>query len=312
MRSFLYLLFLLFIFTSCDDGDIVVTTFEFEDEEFNMCSNERTKLLYHINNNQVFETLSIQISGTQFSNQDRVLITREQPVSVTLSGENVIIYRTYDGAIPNNYFCQSVPPATPRVLQEYRSVGGSLVITTNIIYNSRNGVADHDGDGIPSLEEGMADQRDTDGDGIPDYLDIDDDGDNVRTSVEIANVGDSPVANGYKDTDGDGIPNYLDPDDDGDDVPTRLEVTAEEMDPTRVFNESNTPRYLDRFTSNRFTGEMDFSVSNRIDVRYESVITAQNLKLRKQGDNGEEISFITKDLGIFVSTAVPIIIEPAN
>ena len=44
-----------------------------------------------------------------------------------------------------------------------------------------------------------------DGDGVPNYLDLDSDGDGIPDSVE-----------GQKDSDGDGIPNYLDLDSDGD------------------------------------------------------------------------------------------------
>lgn len=63
---------------------------------------------------------------------------------------------------------------------------------------------DHDGDGIDSyledlngdrylrvLPAGVVNPDDTDGDGIPDFLDIDDDGDNVMTKVEIRN----PITN---------------------------------------------------------------------------------------------------------------------
>lgn len=63
---------------------------------------------------------------------------------------------------------------------------------------------DHDNDGIPSyledlngdrylrvLPAGVVNPDDTDGDGIPDFLDVDDDGDNVLTRVEIRN----PVTN---------------------------------------------------------------------------------------------------------------------
>ena len=50
---------------------------------------------------------------------------------------------------------------------------------------------------------------DTDGDTIPDYLDVDDDGDGVLTKNEDANGNGNPLDD---DTDGDGIPDYLDAD----------------------------------------------------------------------------------------------------
>lgn len=70
---------------------------------------------------------------------------------------------------------------------------------------------DDDMDGIPNSFEdinmdGNLNNDDTDMDGVPNFLDADDDGDGVDTSVETG------------DTDADGIPNYLDTDDDGDSI----------------------------------------------------------------------------------------------
>lgn len=314
MRSLLGFLFLGVFLISCDDGDIIVTTFDFEDATFNMCSDERSKVLYHINNDDVFETLSLQLSSSQFSPEEGELTLTDQPISIELSGNNQIIYRTYDGPVPtgaNAYFCGAVPPANPRVIQEYRSVGGRVIIRTDFVFNLIDGALDHDGDGIPSSQEGMENGLDTDGDGILDYMDIDDDGDNVLTSVERRAQGEDPTANGFLDTDEDGIPNYLDTDDDNDGVPTRQEVTAANPDPLANRNEGNTlPRFLDRFDNRPFPGEVEDVRENTIPVRYESFIEAQNLKLRNQGGDGEEISFTSINLGRFQTGEVQIPVEP--
>ncbi|NER15556.1 hypothetical protein GWK08_19040 [Leptobacterium flavescens] len=71
--------------------------------------------------------------------------------------------------------------------------------------------ADHDGDGILSVMEDLDNDRivandDTDGDGLPNYLDIDDDGDGTLTRNEFDENNDGIP----DDTDGDGIPDYLD------------------------------------------------------------------------------------------------------
>lgn len=305
---------ILFLFTSCDDGEIIVTTFDFAEDTFSMCSDGRDKVLYHINNETVYETLSVQLSHNNFSPEENTLTLSDQPISIDLSGNNQIIYRTYDGPVPtaaNAYFCGEVPPANPRVLQEYRSVGGRVIIRNSPVYSNIDGMLDHDGDGIPSAEEGMAENRDTDGDGIPDYLDVDDDGDNVLTSVERQIPQEDPTAEGYPDTDGDGIPNYLDPDDDGDGIPTRREVTADNLDPTLNRNEGNTmPRYLDRFSTEEYTGEIGNIIDNSIPVRYESLIEVENLKLKNQGGDGEEISFISITIGNFRSGQLRIPVVP--
>lgn len=324
MRINSLIVLLAFLFFSCDDGEIVVTTFDFEDEAFGICSNERNKLLYHINNEEVFETLSLQLSGNNFSADNNLLVRAPESINlplptssistfrVPLTTSNSIVYRTYDSAVPSDYFCNAVPPANPIVLQEFRSMGGEVVFTTNFIFNQVSSRVDHDGDGIPSADEGITTLLDTDGDGIPNYLDIDDDGDNVLTRAETSPSAGDPTAEGYRDTDEDGIPNYLDEDDDGDDIPTRLEVTLEEQDPTLVSNEGgNMRRYLDPASRVRFTGEINYSILNNIPVRYETTVVAENLKLKNVGGDGEEISFVSQDLGTFTTRSqVNILVVP--
>ena len=325
MRIYFPLILILIFFTSCDDGEIIVTTFDFEEDTFEMCSNGRSKLLYHINSEIVNESLTIQVSGNNFSADDQLLINA--PTSFTLpladnvlpsfpvilNTTNVIVYRTYDAPVPTTgYFCSNIPPSTPNVIQEYRSVGGELVFRTNVLYNQTNQVLDHDGDGIPSVEEGMDILLDTDGDRIPDYLDLDDDGDNVRTTAERAAATGDPTVGIYLDTDEDGVPNYLDQDDDQDGIPTLLEVTEAKQDPRENFNAANTlRRYLDQFTTERYAGELTFAIENVIPVRYVTTVTARNLMLKNVSGDGEEISFVTKELGSFVpGTAASLLILP--
>ena len=90
---------------------------------------------------------------------------------------------------------------------------------------------------------------DTDFDGIPNYLDNDDDGDLVLTSVEYVFANKTNVtqgANVLRDTDSDGIPNYLDNDDDGDNLLTFREDYNNNGNPADDDTNSNgTPDYLE-------------------------------------------------------------------
>ncbi len=73
---------------------------------------------------------------------------------------------------------------------------------------------DADGDGIADVDEGRANDVDTDGDGTPDYLDDDSDGDGIPDYRE---AGDNLTGTPPIDTDGDGTPDFrdLDSDDNG-------------------------------------------------------------------------------------------------
>lgn len=78
---------------------------------------------------------------------------------------------------------------------------------------------DTDGDGVGDSEEGTA--TDSDGDGIPNYLDLDSDGDSILDVIE--NEAGSVQET---DTDGDGTPDYLDIDSDNDGIPDSVEAYA--------------------------------------------------------------------------------------
>ncbi len=81
-------------------------------------------------------------------------------------------------------------------------------------------LTDTDGDGLSDVAENKLLGQDTDGDGTPDYLDDDDDNDNVLTADEAPDTNGNKTPEDALDTDGDGIPNYLDADDDGDGILT--------------------------------------------------------------------------------------------
>lgn len=136
MRKLSCLIVLLLFFSSCDDGDIIVTSFDFEEETFQLCSNGRDKFLYHVKNEDIFETLTLQLNSAGFALGDNELVLTEETLRIPLSGNNEITYRTYDAAVPtapNAYFCSLNPPSTPRVVEEYRSVGGTVIIRTVLI-----------------------------------------------------------------------------------------------------------------------------------------------------------------------------------
>jgi len=130
---------------------------------------------------------------------------------------------------------------------------------------------DSDQDGYSDAEEGAAQQVDSDGDGIPDFLDIDSDNDGVLDFLEVMGDSDGDGAgdrvdvdddndlvptlfedvNGdgdptNDDTDGDGVPNYLDDDDDNDGIPTIAEDANGDGNPTNDDTNGNgIPDYLD-------------------------------------------------------------------
>ena len=87
-----------------------------------------------------------------------------------------------------------------------------LIFTFNVLDAI---VADHDQDGIISIDEDLNNNGnelddDTDEDGVPDFADFDDDGDGIPTRDEIEIDDEGNVT--FPDADGDGIPDYRDDD----------------------------------------------------------------------------------------------------
>lgn len=68
---------------------------------------------------------------------------------------------------------------------------------------------DSDGDGLYDSAEGVT--NDTDKDGIPDYLDSDDDGDEILTIDENPDPDGNGIPDDAKDSDGNGVADYLQP-----------------------------------------------------------------------------------------------------
>ena len=220
MRFLFVLLGLAFVLHSCDDGDVVVNNFDFEDSTLERCDN--FEFVFFLINSESNESLAVSFSTTAD------ILTEQGQVEVTLSGDDQVIYRRFNGDVTSDYFCNPIPPTSPTVSQELVSTTGVLTITTEGI--------EADNDGIPSDIEDPTGLLDTDGDGLIDIIDDDDDGDNVPTLLELEGVvfNDDGTINVElsEDMDGDGILNYLDADDDGDGILTRNEDANSDLDPT--------------------------------------------------------------------------------
>lgn len=295
MKKICFLFFASFIFFSCDDGDLIVSDFNFENKQLKFCGTEESQVLFNINNEGVFESIAFVFQPSALEN----LEGENSQVEIELNSENEIIYRTFDGEVKADYFCNQIPPINPSVVQEYRSTTGGTVVFTTILNNAE----DHDSDGVSSSKEGFDANPalDTDEDGIPNYLDIDDDNDNVRTSVEInlSQTNTENTADGFPDTDADGTPNYLDTDDDNDGTITRYEDLDKNGNPTNDTNDENISNYLNANIVDSFT--VDELLVNSFSRSFRYDINVFNLTLQRQGGEGEQIRLNEYYLGYFDS-----------
>ncbi len=125
MIRFISILFFVTIFLqSCDDGDIIVTTFNFDDAALKNCGSVGDYVFYKLNP-EVKESLSLKLSVTDS------LYKTPGTKQYALNGTSFFMnYRNYDGPLGADYFCSSIPPTSPKVTVDYLAQSGIAYVTT--------------------------------------------------------------------------------------------------------------------------------------------------------------------------------------
>ena len=275
MKKFSALLLLLIF--SCNDGDVITESIEFGDT-FEACG----ELVLFKTKSEPSESISFQITDniTVAGLLETTPVADDNPPLVSLVNEtitigvsessNILTFRSYE-SLPSNLFCNDVPPANLGITQDFTSTTG----TANFIIE----LEEDDNDGIPAeLEDDNDDgdfnpytnPTDTDGDGLPNFLDPDDDGDNVLTIDENPNYDATTNTLNPQNTDGIDDPDYLDTDDDNDGVLTiNEEGTSANQNPLDDIQQPTIgPDYLnDAITDNiAATAYREHSISQQFTV----------------------------------------------
>lgn len=214
---------------ACNDGDVIVTSFDFEDATLQSCGGPGAYVFFKINSSAA-ESISLQLGTTS-----ELFVATDTLVTELDGSSNIVNYRVFNGEVTSSYFCSAIPPTSPEVSSEFIASSGTSTLFTTTTLDDEDGLAFVNSN--DSLVEGTGD---FDGDGIPNFYDFDDDGDNVPTSVEIGSDPEDP-----RDSDDDGIPDWRDPDDDNDGILTRYEDVDEDLNPANnVTNPGIGPDYL--------------------------------------------------------------------
>ncbi|SDG75973.1 hypothetical protein [Psychroflexus sediminis] len=314
MKKLVVLSISLLALIACDDGDIIVSDFNFNEESsLNLCEFDNNRKVLHI----VTESNeAIAFTFQQDILENIIDVINPDNISVPINNSNLVNFRRLDANVNSDeYFCVDIPPSQPNVLEEYESTsGGSVEFTITRVSGPE---VDTDGDGIPDIEERQVDESgnftgtvfnlDTDEDGIPNFLDIDDDNDNIPTISEL----NAAAANEINaDTDGDGIPNYLDADDDGDGVITRYEdlnaldngtpPSQTDLNPRNDdTDQDGIPNYLDATVSESLV--VDYFRDNRVSRRFDITVVFNNITLKNTASE-QTIRLDSQGFGVFSLT----------
>lgn len=122
--------FILLVTFSCNDGDLDVSSFEFEDE-VNICGTTEYTL-YRLSTGEQREALFVTLTDLQIRKDEDLVI----PVSVTETGAYTVTYRLFNDQVSDDYFCAAVPPVEPEVTKDWRGVSGTIVVENQPVYDT--------------------------------------------------------------------------------------------------------------------------------------------------------------------------------
>lgn len=135
MKKILFFLFVL-VGLSCDDGDMNITTFNFNSVTLSRCDNQ--SFIYNIDSKEV---LLLDIPLDNFVNN--VIFDSNGTITshtYTLTTSDKLLYRLYSDNISINTLCSEVPSSYPQVQEEWiAKAGAEIVITTYANEDTSNG-----------------------------------------------------------------------------------------------------------------------------------------------------------------------------
>jgi len=126
----LILFFVLFAGLSCNDGDLDISSFEFEDQ-VSICGTTQYTL-YRLSTDEQREALIVTLTNQQIRKDEDIVV----PVSVTENGDYTVTYRLFEDQVTSDYFCAAVPPVEPKVQKDWRGVSGTIVIENQPVYDT--------------------------------------------------------------------------------------------------------------------------------------------------------------------------------
>lgn len=116
--------FIALLFFSCNDGDFDTPEFEFEDTVYS-CG----EYILYVTNSNSTETLVMTLTNNQLN-------TTVGEKSYTVSSSLQVVYRLFEEGISSNYFCQDIPPTSPKVITELNAESATITIITAQVFKN--------------------------------------------------------------------------------------------------------------------------------------------------------------------------------
>lgn len=123
MKRVIGLLCIAFAINSCDDGNLIQEDISFE--SVNATQSCTNGIIYKLKDK---EALLLDIPTSSFVNETSAA---GSPTVINISTANRVIYRFYNGAVTSSTICETIPPASPIVTDQWAATKGQVVITTS-------------------------------------------------------------------------------------------------------------------------------------------------------------------------------------
>lgn len=121
MKRIIGLLVFVLLLSGCDDGDLIQETINFEDVTTQNCSTN--EIIYKLRDS---EALILEIKNVTFPVETTIQ-------ELEISSTNRVYYRFYNGEVTSATICETIPPATPTVTNQWIATSGTIVITTTAV-----------------------------------------------------------------------------------------------------------------------------------------------------------------------------------
>jgi hypothetical protein len=127
MKRVVSLLFFALLLNGCDDGDLIQEDINFEDGPTLSCPTNN--IIYKLKDK---ESLLLEIPKTsyQFGSEPSLA---GQPTILDINETNRLVYRFYNGTVSIDNICETIPPATPLVTDQWTATGGKIQIFTTAV-----------------------------------------------------------------------------------------------------------------------------------------------------------------------------------
>ena len=125
MKRVLSLLVFAVLLNGCDDGNLIQEDIDFETATTQNCSTN--DIIYKLKEK---EALLVEIPATSFTDEPSLAGT---PTILDINTTNRVVYRFYAGTVAADNICETIPPATPVVTDQWNATDGKIQIFTTAV-----------------------------------------------------------------------------------------------------------------------------------------------------------------------------------